>query len=91
MKPRFALVPMLLVPILAAVIVVSMSFVALAADSDETKVDFSRQIRLILSQNCFSCHGQDVKHREAGLRLDQRAAAVAKLDSDAVAIYLPAS
>ena len=38
-------------------------------------VDFNREIRPILSDKCFSCHGPDKKHRKAKLRLDLEASA----------------
>lgn len=54
--------------------------------SEDHKIEFNRDIRPILSNNCFLCHGPDVKHREGGLRLDQREGAIAKLESGHVGI-----
>jgi Protein of unknown function (DUF1549)/Protein of unknown function (DUF1553)/Planctomycete cytochrome C len=39
--------------------------------------DFSREVRPILSQHCFKCHGPDDGAREAKLRLDLRDSAIA--------------
>ena len=58
--------------------------VAIAERSES--VDFNSQIRPILSDNCFFCHGPDAAHREGGLRLDQKEAAFGEGDSGMVAI-----
>jgi hypothetical protein len=42
----------------------------------EAAVDYNRDVRPILSKNCFACHGQDDGHRAAKLRLDRRETAL---------------
>lgn len=44
------------------------------------RVRFNEQIRPLLSDRCFACHGPDGKRREADLRLDLRANAVGEAD-----------
>jgi len=47
---------------------------------------FAREVRPVLSNRCFKCHGPDTDRQEAGLRLDVREAALAELDSGARAV-----
>ena len=50
-------------------------------DTARKPLEFNRDIRPILAENCFSCHGPDPNKREADLRLDQRQSA---LDAGAI-------
>ncbi|MCR9247410.1 MAG: PSD1 and planctomycete cytochrome C domain-containing protein [bacterium] len=63
--------------VLALLAIVGGSTVAQAMPA----VDFDREIRPILSNHCFQCHGPDEQDRKAGLRLDRR--------DDALAVIVP--
>ena len=61
--------------------------VSTSAWSAEAIVDFNREVRPILSDRCYGCHGPDAnKGRKAGLRLDELAGATKKLKSGDIAI-----
>ena len=53
-----------------------------AVCDEEVPISFSGDIRPILSDKCFACHGPDEKHRQGGLRLDLRASAFGQADSE---------
>ncbi|MDE0556377.1 MAG: hypothetical protein OXI24_19360, partial [Candidatus Poribacteria bacterium] len=45
------------------------------SESTQATVDYNLDVRPILADNCFACHGPDAKTREANLRFDTKAGA----------------
>ncbi len=60
--------------------------VSLPAIAQAEPVSFNRDIRPIMSDTCFHCHGFDPKSREAGLRLDVREDAIKPTSEGAIGI-----
>ncbi|MBI1841605.1 MAG: DUF1553 domain-containing protein [Verrucomicrobia bacterium] len=60
--------------------------VCAGAATSPAPIDFNRDVRPILSENCFACHGPDKDKRKAGLRLDSREEIVRKLESGHAAV-----
>ena len=78
LRKRFLLISC---PLWATVFIFA-TYPALAAD----RVTFNRDIRPILSDNCFACHGPDSVQRKAALRLDREEGVFAQLQSGGKAI-----
>jgi hypothetical protein len=50
------------------------------------RLQFNRDVRPILSDKCFACHGPEAASREGGFRLDQRDSAIGEADSGSIPV-----
>ncbi len=82
MNPRFVDVILFRFAVIAASFFVS-SWLDAQVDG---RVDYSRDVRPLLSRHCYVCHGPDPGSRESGLRLDRADSALASLESGLIPI-----
>src|SRR6476469_2372839 len=59
-----------------AFILVLVCLAAVTSARAAEKLEYNRDIRPILTENCFACHGPDSASRKADLRLDKREVAI---------------
>ena len=63
---------MRIIPLSKMIIMPFIVFILVPPFTRAVEIDFNRQIRPILSENCFQCHGPDQTHRKGNYRLDTK-------------------
>jgi mono/diheme cytochrome c family protein len=58
------------------IVTLALFLVTAAARGDDARISFGRDVRPILSDKCYACHGPDEAQRKAGLRLDTKEGAL---------------
>ncbi len=58
------------------IVALALLLVTGAARGDDARISFGRDVRPILSDKCYACHGPDEAQRKAGLRLDTKEGAL---------------
>ncbi len=76
--------PLFLLASAAVSFCLSLSCISTSAEADS--IDYARDIRPILSDRCYSCHGPSEEGREGGLQLDSKASALGESESGERAI-----
>ena len=72
------LTPIVLLSVLVCCCLAVLGVASVSAEESESTqatVDYNLDVRPILADNCFACHGPDAKTREANLRFDTKAGA----------------
>ncbi|MDB6131260.1 MAG: Planctomycete cytochrome [Verrucomicrobiales bacterium] len=59
-------------------VLLNISFCSVLGAAAKPSISYNRDVRQILSDNCFYCHGPDASHRKAKMRLDVREEALKK-------------
>jgi hypothetical protein len=72
---------------LHGLVILALTFTCCSSAAEAEEIDFNRDVRPIISDNCFACHGFDKGARKGELRLDQREAATE--DRGGYAVIVP--